>query len=328
MPELPEVECLRQSLLHPQPSQPTGLIGQRVVSVRVLRRDVLTAPGDPPGGLSRTQTTRRAALPAPANITDQDLLVGQTIHQIERCGKQLAIWAVNPAGERSALLVRLGMTGQLLLNAHKPTSTAGLSHIHVEWLLTNTPALSIDTPHATTPTTTRLIFRDPRRFGGVQIARTERDVQSAWSELGPDALTITDHQLAEALSRSSRAIKAALLDQSVLAGVGNIYADEALWAARLSPRRMCRRLKLAEVATLAQAIRTVLNRAVLAGGSTLRDYVNGRGEAGTFQSNHAVYGRAGLPCPRCLQPLASAIIAQRTTVWCRACQSLPKQTPR
>jgi len=121
------------------------------------------------------------------------------------------------------------------------------------------------------------------------------------------------------LARTGRAVKAVLLDQSVIAGVGNIYADEALFAARIAPDRPGRLLSAGEARALARAVRAVLTATVEAGGTTLRDYVDGLGRAGGFRG-HAVYGRAGEPCGRCGRTLERRVIAQRGTVACPNCQ--------
>lgn len=115
------------------------------------------------------------------------------------------------------------------------------------------------------------------------------------------------------------AVKAALLDQSIVAGVGNIYADEALFVAKVSPLRKCTKLRSEEWNT-SHAIHQVLKQSIATGGSTLRDYVNAKGERGRNQETHAVYGRSNKPCLMCNAPLHRATIAQRTTVWCTNCQ--------
>jgi formamidopyrimidine-DNA glycosylase len=169
-----------------------------------------------------------------------------------------------------------------------------------------------------------MTFADPRRFGGLAGLDSPHALEDRWATLGPDALTTPLDDLAEALitelGRANRAVKAALLDQRIIAGVGNIYADEALFAARIHPRKLARRLSPDRVRLLAAHIREILTRAVDAGGSTLRDYVNADGNRGQAQTLHQVYGRAGQPCPACGLSLQTGQIGQRTTVWCRACQ--------
>jgi len=165
-------------------------------------------------------------------------------------------------------------------------------------------------------------FRDPRRFGGVWALDSMTMLEALrWSMLGPDALDIDGTRLHEALRRTRRGIKSALLDQAIIAGVGNIYADEALFRAGIRPRRSASRLTRKHVDCLARCIREVLTAAIESGGSTLRDYLDASGARGTFQSRHTVYGRGGQPCIRCGSRLKKDVIAQRTTVWCPRCQS-------
>lgn len=289
MPELPEVEHLRQTLV-------PLVVGRRVRRVRLVRRDVVIRPGDPAGGFSRS-----GLVPATHTVPARELLSGQRITEILRHGKQLAIIA----DSGRVLCVHLGMTGRLL---HLPARAHRPDHVHAVWTLDDG---------------SRVLFRDPRRFGGLWIFSGLEELRGArWSALGPDALTITSHALRSALGRTRRGVKAALLDQRVLAGVGNIYADEALFDASLHPARRADGIGSDGCVRLARAIRTVLRRATDAGGSTLRDYADARGAPGAFQRRHRVYGRAGLPCARCGTPLESALLAQRGTTWCPTCQPL------
>lgn len=233
------------------------------------------------------------------------LLAGDAVARLHRRGKQLAI--IGASGR--VLVVHLGMSGQLFFRAQPPA--AEVAHVHAVWKL----------PRG------QLVFRDPRRFGGLVTLPNGRALDEHWSPLGPDALSIDDAALAAGLAGSRRTIKAALLDQALLAGVGNIYADEALFLARIAPQRSAGRLKTAEVSQLAAAIRTILAQAVAAGGSTLRDFLNGDGQPGGYAGRHAVYGRGGLPCPSCRRPLRQTVLGQRTTVWCAACQGPRGKVP-
>ncbi|RYG85513.1 DNA-formamidopyrimidine glycosylase, partial [bacterium] len=126
--------------------------------------------------------------------------------------------------------------------------------------------------------------------------------------------------LAAGLAKTRRPIKAALLDQRVVAGIGNIYADEALHAAGIHPLAPANELSSEQVERLAKAIKRVLRRAIEAGGSTLRDYVNGRGERGSFQTRHKVYDRAGQPCRGCRAEIVRIVLGGRSTCFCPACQ--------
>ena len=235
--------------------------------------------------------------------TRRELLAGDRVVEIHRLGKQLAI----EGGTGCALCVHLGMSGQLF---HLPTGVEPekADHVHVEW--------SFDDG-------SRLLFRDPRRFGGLWCFGSLDELRaSRWDALGPDALSVTARQLRGGLSRSSRAVKAALLDQHALAGVGNIYADEALHRAGLHPLRVCRSIANEEWRALGRAIRAVLREAVGSGGSTLRDYRTATGESGGFQSRHRVYGRAGEACRGCHGVIERLIVAQRSTHMCPICQPM------
>ena len=290
MPELPEVEHLRRTLAR-------SLIGRRVTRVSLVRRDVVARPSDPPGGFSRSN--RR---PASRTVPPAELLSRQRIADVLRHGKQLAILA----DTGRAVGVHLGMSGNLLLLP--PRSRAPTEHVHAAWSLDDR---------------SRLLFRDPRRFGGLWTFPSLNDLRARrWRPLGPDALSITPRSLHARLARTSRCVKAALLDQHLIAGVGNIYADEALFLARIAPHRRADHTTPDDASCLARALRRVLRDAIRAGGSTLRDYTDASGTPGTFQRRHHVYARAGLPCTRCRAPLAAAQIAQRTTVWCPRCQPL------
>ena len=275
-----------------------AVVGRPIADVRLLRREVVAMQDDPPGGFSRARTEQ----PGPIRrVPKQDLLAGQRIERVCRHGKQLAL--VSDAGR--VLNVHLGMTGQFLCSG-AGQRLAQPDHVHVVWRLGDGG---------------RLAFRDPRRFGGIWTCRDEADLLSRrWGILGPDAATIRASDLAAGLRASRRSIKAALLDQRVIAGVGNIYADEALFRARILPQRPGGSLTGAEVAVLCRAIRAILRDAIEAGGSTLRDYRDAEGRAGGYQERHSVYGRGGQACRVCSGMLGSAVIGQRTTVWCPACQ--------
>ncbi|HVU65106.1 MAG TPA: bifunctional DNA-formamidopyrimidine glycosylase/DNA-(apurinic or apyrimidinic site) lyase [Phycisphaerales bacterium] len=293
MPELPEVESIRLSL------EPR-LVGRRIVSATLFRRDVLIAPGDPPGGFSR-QRTRRArsgAARAAASFEPPDLLEGSRVAEIRRRGKQLAI--IGAPGR--VLVVQLGMTGHL---GFVSPGKRGQAHVHAEWLLDDG---------------SRLIFRDPRRFGSLRVLRSVDDLEKHWLSIRRDALSITPTALSVELINTRRTVKAALLDQRVIAGVGNIYADEALFAAGLHPAYPTKHLTATQTRRLAFAIRKTLRAAIRKGGSTLRDYADAEGRPGSYKASHRVYGRAGLPCVICHHKLRSCVLAQRTTVWCPSCQ--------
>jgi len=236
------------------------------------------------------------------------LLRGEQIKGLLRHGKQLAI--VSCRGP--AICVHLGMSGQLW---HCPPGERlrRHDHVHCVWHLDGTRGRVGG----------RLVFRDPRRFGGLWcFASMDELTATRWSHLGPDALTVDVRTLRRSLAGTRRSIKAALLDQHVVAGIGNIYADEILFAAGIHPQSAAARLGADQCRRLARCIRRVLASATARGGSTIRDYVDGQGRPGSFSLQHRVYGRATQPCTSCGKPLRQVTEAQRTTVFCPVCQPL------
>lgn len=286
MPELPEVETLRRSL-------EGDLVGRTVTRVDIRRRDMVVAPGDPEGGFSRSRTGQ-----APVRIKPPWMLLGHTIARLTRRGKQMAFESSQPA-DPPAVVVQLGMTGtvRILDNRRLP------AHTHVVWTLDDGRAVA---------------FIDPRRFGVVRAL--PGGTRDAWASLGPDALSVRGNALATRLAGTRRAVKAALLDQAVVAGVGNIYADEALFASKIHPETIASALPREDAVRLATQIRRILRSSIGRGGSTIRDYRNSHGEPGGFQSVHKVYGRGGQACPRCGTILTQSRVAQRATVVCSGCQ--------
>lgn len=167
----------------------------------------------------------------------------------------------------------------------------------------------------------RLFFDDTRKFGYCRLMRPESLLQwDFWTKLGPEPLVTPAAELAVLLHSGNRAIKAALLDQTVLAGAGNIYADESLFAAGIAPTARARDIALERLTVLAEKLQAVLQKSIEECGSSIRDYRDAAGNAGAFQNSFAVYGRAGQPCVRCGKTLQSARVAGRTTVFCPHCQ--------
>jgi formamidopyrimidine-DNA glycosylase len=194
-------------------------------------------------------------------------LVGQTLLDIKRYGKTLV--AHFEDGDR--FLFHLGMTGQFVASA-----LAQDGHVHLILHLTGNKTLS---------------FRDVRKFGKVEwIDKTKNSPRL--DRLGPDALAISSEDLQTALRGRKTSIKAALLNQKLLSGVGNIYADEALFASKIHPERVAGGLTKKETNILAEAVRRILEQAIASGGSTISDYVQTNGKSGNYQNHHQVYGRA------------------------------------
>jgi formamidopyrimidine-DNA glycosylase len=234
-------------------------------------------------------------------------LRGRTVRRIGRHGKRI-IWDLD-SGER--LNVHLGMTGTLILT---PAAAEVASHTHLRIAFTGRNE--------------EVRYRDPRRFGGVWLSSAAAASTGGrfGIPLGPDALAIRLPQFRE-IARRDRQIKALLLDQRVIAGLGNIYTDEALFRARIHPGRKASGLQDGEVAGLLRSIRAVLRAAIAAGGSSIQDYRNADGEAGWFQLRHAVYGREGMACRRCRSVIARATIGSRTSHFCPNCQPTRRSGP-
>lgn len=210
-----------------------------------------------------------------------------------------AVEGQSPTSE-AQWVVHLGMTGRLLVA--DPTTPVPL-HTHARLTFSNGRELR---------------FVDPRRFGRLDYKDLHRG--ESFQTPGLDPLTITPQSFAALFRNRRLSIKAALLNQSLLAGVGNIYADESLFRARIRPRRMAGRLSRAELDRLRLALRKVLEQAIRLGGSSISDYVNAAGEPGFFQMQHRVYQRTGLPCRRCGTPIRREVIAGRGSHFCPHCQ--------
>ncbi|MCE2884327.1 MAG: bifunctional DNA-formamidopyrimidine glycosylase/DNA-(apurinic or apyrimidinic site) lyase [Planctomycetaceae bacterium] len=303
MPELPEVEHLRRSL-------DPWIVGARVTGLRLARRGVVELAADD----RRVDAGFASALG-----------VGSMIVATHRKGKQMAI----ELSSGRVFVVQLGMTGSLALESEPPRRGIETRHRHVRWdieppqpLPTARPATESRRRPSRGATSAQLVFRDPRRFGGIVAYRSMETLRDAWSLLGPDALTIEAPVLADRLRGSTRPVKAALLDQSTLAGVGNIYADESLHAARIHPLAAAGALEPAAVGRLAIEVRRILGHAVERGGSTLRDYRDAFGRPGDAVQVHRVYGRAGQPCLTCGATLLGTLLQARATVFCPICQDL------
>jgi formamidopyrimidine-DNA glycosylase len=206
--------------------------------------------------------------------------------------------------EAGTLLIHLGMSGSLRLVDE--TTPPGV-HDHIDLVLDNGTALR---------------FRDPRRFGTWLWGGHTPESHPLLASLGPEPLS--DAFSGEYLYRLSRgrrlAVKSLLMDSRAVAGVGNIYANEALFVARIHPGRAAGRIGLERYRALADAVKQVLERAIRQGGTTLRDFVNSEGEAGYFQQSLLVYGQPDKPCPVCGTPIRVARIGQRSTFYCPRCQ--------
>jgi formamidopyrimidine-DNA glycosylase len=279
MPELPEVETVRQGL-------------QRHVAGRTIDKVSVLHP----------RAVRRH-LAGPTDFTDA--LAGRPVSGARRRGKYL--WL--PVGE-DALLAHLGMSGQLLVGDPDRSLSP-----HVRAVFTFTDGGP------------DLRFTDQRTFGHLLFAPGGAELPGPIAHIAPDPLedVFDDDAFAASLRKRRTGIKRALLDQSLISGVGNIYADEALWRAKLHYARATDTLTRPEITRLVAAIREVMRTALAAGGTSFDSlYVNVNGESGYFDRSLAVYGREGEPCPRCGTPIRRDPFMNRSSYSCPRCQPRPR----
>ncbi len=233
-----------------------------------------------------------------------ETLTGARIERVRRVGKTVVLDLVSRAAAseggaaEAQFLVHLGMTGRLLVSAGEVPWPA---HTHAVLTLSDGRELR---------------FIDARRFGRLSVVRSEGGYEGP----GAEPTTISADEFAVLFRERKLAIKAALLNQSILHGVGNIYADEALFRAGVRPRRAAGRLTRAELHRLHSNLQAVLARAIELGGSSVSDYVDATGVRGFFQQEHKVYGRAGEDCRDCGSPLKKIVVGGRTTIYCPKCQ--------
>lgn len=229
----------------------------------------------------------------------QRRLTGCVICGIERRGKYI-LWRLSEGW----LVCHLRMTGKLLV---RPIDTLPGKHDHVVFYLDNGEAI---------------FYEDVRRFGGFIVADKDPRKRGVLSKLGPEPLTedFGTKYFFESTRKRKRPIKTHLLDQTIVAGIGNIYADEILYSAGVRPRKSAMRVTRAEAEAIVSATKRILTAAIVAGGSTIRDYVDSDNRKGNFQQSHQVYGRAGAPCNRCGTTLKHITVGGRSSVYCPTCQ--------
>ena len=241
---------------------------------------------------------RRLRWPIPRDLAKK--ITGQEIHRVSRRAKYLLF-----ALDHGTLIIHLGMSGRLwVVNSDQPT----IKHDHVDLELDGKSLLR---------------FHDPRRFGAILWTAAEPKSHKLLRQLGPEPLSkeFTGVYLFEKTRGRKRRIRDVLLDSHVVAGIGNIYANEALFLAGIDPRRAAGRISRPRMDRLVTAIGEVLGAAIRAGGTTLRDFRGGDGHPGYFQQELAVYGRAGEPCPGCGTAINSAQLGGRSLFYCRHCQT-------
>lgn len=257
-------------------------VAPHVIGRRVVRVDVYD---------------RRLRWPVPGELAKR--LEGALIDRVDRRSKYLLFHAGD-----GALLVHLGMTGTLRIWREPPPRAL---HDHVDITLDDGAVLR---------------YRDPRRFGAMLWIASTADGHPLLDALGPEPFDAAfDADYLWRVTRKRRAaIKLALMDNGVVTGVGNIYANEALFRAGIRPSTPANRVSRARLARLVVAVRAVLEAAIAKGGSTLRDYVGSDGAAGYFQLEYFVYGRGGAACRVCKRPIRQSRIGQRSSFYCAHCQ--------
>ena len=282
VPELPEVETVRRGLL-------PVMEGYVIAHAEVRRPDL--------------------RWPFPPRMAER--LTGQRVDRLRRRSKYI----LADLGSGETLILHLGMSGRILISGDAPgrfvhVQPAPDKHDHV--------VLHMDGGAQVT-------FNDPRRFGAMDLVTTaSADSHPLLASLGPEPLGNAFHEdhLIAALRGRMTPIKSALLDQRLVAGLGNIYVCEALFRAGISPRRKAGRIARQRIAALVPAIRTVLDEAIAAGGSSLRDFRHTDGGLGYFQHRFDVYGREGAPCrtPGCGRSIRRIVQAGRSSFFCPDCQ--------
>ena len=285
MPELPEVETVARGLRH-------AILGRRILSVTLGKTDFIDDP----------------------NALEQHL-PGRQIEAVERYGKFMLLRlspvdretsvATNGDAAPASLLVHLGMTGQI---APSPAGQPLEKHTHVCLLLDDGRELR---------------YTDARRFGRIAYL-TKELLAEELSGFGADPLEVSKEEFADRICGRRARIKALLLDQSALRGVGNIYADESLWKAKIHPARLGANLSRKQTHTLRRVLQDILRKAIVLRGSSISDFLDAEGEPGEYQRHHRAYGREGKNCYRCKTLIRRAIVAGRSSYFCPRCQPSPR----
>ena len=289
MPELPEVETVVRGLQQ-------SIAGRRILSVGLGKTDFIDDP-----------------------VALEQHLPGRQIEAVERYGKFMLLRlspalleaekAENGDTALASLLVHLGMTGQL---APFPAAQPSAKHTHVWFRLDDGRELR---------------YTDPRRFGRMAYL-TGALLADELTNFGADPLQVSAQEFAERIRARSARIKALLLDQTVLRGVGNIYADESLWRAKIHPARRGAHLSMKQAATLRKVLQDVLKKAILARGSSISDFLDAEGQPGEYQRRHRAYGREGKRCFRCATTIRRVLVAGRSSFFCPKCQPAPRSPKR
>ncbi|PIQ25822.1 bifunctional DNA-formamidopyrimidine glycosylase/DNA-(apurinic or apyrimidinic site) lyase [bacterium (Candidatus Blackallbacteria) CG17_big_fil_post_rev_8_21_14_2_50_48_46] len=292
MPELPEVEVVRQGL-------EAQLLHKQIEGVEIY--------------------TPHITQPDPESWSEA--LTGQKLMALERRAKYLILRL-----SQDCLLVHLRMTGQMLLQANQSPQAEPREALVLPFTYYRKPVLDLPDKHTHLRLGfsggIQLYFRDIRKFGRVEKLLPEALTEHpGLAKLGVEPLgSEYTWKHFQGLLQGQRAIKAFLLDQTRIAGLGNIYVDEALFEAGIRPQRPVASLRPAEAKRLFAAIPKILEKAIASGGTTLKDYLHPDGKGGEHQEELKVYGRGKMPCLRCGQLLEKTVVAQRGTHFCAHCQ--------
>lgn len=285
MPELPEVETVARGLRQ-------AILGRRILSVTLGKTDFIDDP-----------------------VALEQHLPGRRIEAVERYGKFMLLRlspeaatngrVADDGAKQASLLVHLGMTGQM---APSPAEKPPEKHTHVSMLLDDGRELR---------------YTDPRRFGRIAYL-TEAPLAEELTRFGADPLEISKEGFVERIRDRRARIKALLLDQGVLRGVGNIYADESLWRAKIHPAQLGAKLSQKQAETLWRALQEILRKAIVMRGSSISDFLDAEGEPGEYQRQHRAYGREGKSCHRCKTTIRRGMVAGRSSYFCPKCQPAPR----
>ena len=285
MPELPEVETVARGLRQ-------AVLGRRILSVTLGKTDFIDDP-----------------------VALEQQLPGRRIEAVERYGKFMLLRlsprvttkgdSADDAAKQASLLVHLGMTGQMAPStAKKPQE----KHTHVCMLLDDGRELR---------------YTDARRFGRIAYL-TEVPLAKELTRFGADPLEVSKEEFVKRIRERRARIKALFLDQGVLRGVGNIYADESLWRAKIHPAQIGTKLSRKQAETLWRALQQILRKAIVMRGSSISDFLDAEGEPGEYQRRHKAYGREGKACHHCKTTIRRGVVAGRSSYFCPKCQPAPR----
>jgi formamidopyrimidine-DNA glycosylase len=248
---------------------------------------------------------RQRQLRWPIPIDLKAKLINTHIQAVERRGKYLILKT-----EGGSLIIHLGMSGHLAIVS---SETAPTKHAHVDILFNNNECLR---------------YTDPRRFGSFLWTEADPLAHPLLRNLGPEPLSLefnSDYLWQQTRSRK-QAIKQVIMNSKIVVGVGNIYANEVLFAAKIHPKLPAQHLSKSQCTQLVKSIKTIIDKAIRLGGTTLKDFRNSQGKPGYFKQELKVYGRGQQACTRCQTLLCEIRLGQRTTVFCPSCQRLNRST--